>query len=73
VSFGWDKDLDRFIMNINSGFGVSSEPIYTNIYSPAQSHEKYDMEGFKAILRKIGIEVPDAIFARANQCGRLLK
>ncbi len=68
VSVGWDEDMGRFFMCIAEGWGAASEPLYTNLYNPVQAHEMHGIEGLRAILIKIGIEVPESVFRRVEQC-----
>jgi hypothetical protein len=59
VMMGYDRGLNYVFCVVEDG---SNEPLYSNLSDPGAGTPQKDINYFRAVLEKLGIEVPDSVF-----------
>ncbi|MCU7936727.1 MAG: hypothetical protein KZQ99_17950 [Candidatus Thiodiazotropha sp. (ex Dulcina madagascariensis)] len=67
VQLGWDKGLRCYYMAIIDGWEAHGKPLYTSFICPDLDPQNSNLQGFRSILDRLGIEISETLF----QCRRL--
>ncbi|AXC15432.1 hypothetical protein ACPOL_6188 [Acidisarcina polymorpha] len=63
VTLGYDRPLDFVFCTI---MNAQNEPIYTNLDDDDAGTHQQDIDYYRPILARLGIEVPEAMFAEVE-------